>query len=367
MQSVSVEGGEAYASTTEQHAHENARTEEDEKNASEDLIGRTGCKEETGKTGGASSELEASQHGEDGIGRRTEGVVEKSGDVKAGAETVEGQTGQQPADAPQNQVSELARETARLWHDTATVPDCAVIWLHGFGETEIYWQEHFIDLMKLPEVGDCRWIMPRSEMSSCTARSGALTFQWFDTPELPVSLLVRGIPDRPRKDESAEEIYTAVRRVHEAIVALEVEGVPTERIVVAGFCQGGALAVHSVLSYPKTLAGGAMLCGYLPCFSALEHKASPEGLAVEILWLHGVRDGVVLPDAAVAQAKRATELGVRLDFRLSFDLGHMTNSEELHQVFRSWLVSKLSKPAEETGSANHEAEDVKASDEAVAQ
>lgn len=291
-------------------------------------------------------------------GNQTEGVVTKTEEI------VEGQAEQQPTDAPQSQVSELARETARLWHDTAPIPDCAIIWLHGFGETEIYWQEHFVELMKLPEVGDCRWIMPRAEMRACTARNGAVTFQWFDTPELPVSLLVRGIPDRPRKDENVDEIREAVHRVHEAIVALEVEGVPTERIVVAGFCQGGALAVHSVLSYHKTLAGGAMLCGYLPCLTALEQAATPENRGTEILWLHGVKDAVVLPDAAVAQAKRASEFGVHLDFRLSFDLGHETNSEELHQVFRSWLVSKLSKPAEDSAAENPE---VEALDEAVDQ
>mmetsp|Transcript_41061 Transcript_41061/g.64182 ORF Transcript_41061/g.64182 Transcript_41061/m.64182 type:complete len:355 (+) Transcript_41061:27-1091(+) len=353
-----------------QPVHENVGKEDDEKAASENLIDRVGCKEETGKTGGASSQIKASEHGEEGVeteGIQTEGAVEKSSNLTAGDEALEGQTEQQSVDAPQKGVSELAQETARLWHDTAPVPDCAVIWLHGFGETEIYWQEHFADLMKLHEVGDCRWIMPRADMSACTARLGALTFQWFDTPELPVSLLVRGVPDRPRKDESSDEIYNAVRRVHEAIIALEVEGVPTERIVVAGFCQGGALAVHSVLSYPKTLAGGAMLCGYLPCLSELENKATPEGRLAEVLWLHGIRDGVVLPDAAVSQAKRATELGVKLDFRLSFDLGHETNSDELHQVFRSWLVAKLSKPGEEISTARDEAEDAKAADDAVAQ
>jgi len=244
-------------------------------------------------------------------------------------------------------ISELATETAALWHAVdCPVPDCAIVWLHGLGDTEIYWQEVFEDaeISAVPELGEVRWIMPRAEPSPCTARGGALTYQWFDTVEFPVCIIVPGVPDRRRKDEDPKDIHAAVHRVHEAVLALEVEGVPADKIVIAGFGQGGALAVHSALSYPKTLGGCAMLSGYVPCCTtALKEAITPRGAATELLWLHGIHDAVVHIDAATAQAKDMAELGVRLDFRLSLDFGHETTDEEL-KGFRSWLISRIGKP-----------------------
>jgi len=252
-----------------------------------------------------------------------------------------------PAHVDASRMSKLAADTAALWHEVdCPVPDCAVVWLHGLGETEVYWQELFEEcgVFELREAGECRWIMPRAEMAPCTARFGALSFQWFDTPDYPVCLIVPGVPDYGRQDEDPDQIRAAVQRVHEAILALEVEGVPAERIVIAGFGQGAALAVHSATSYPKTLAGCAMLSGYVPCRAELK-KAARKGLSLDLLWLHGINDAVVHTDAATAQAKELSELGVCLDFRLSFDFGHETTGEEL-EAFRLWLISKMKKPPE---------------------
>jgi phospholipase/carboxylesterase len=248
-------------------------------------------------------------------------------------------------------ISKLATETASLWQDVdCPVPDCAVVWLHGIGETEIFWQELFEmnDLLpgseRPPEgLGECRWIMPRATMAPCTARRGALTYQWFDTPEFPVCLIIPAVPNRSRKEEDPKDIYNAVHRVHEAVLALEVEGVLAERIAIAGFGQGGALAVHAATSYPKALAGCAMLSGYVPCAAALREAATPEGKQLRLLWLHGIHDAVVQTDAATAQAKELLELGVRLDFRLSFDYGHETTDDEL-KAFRAWIIQALSPP-----------------------
>lgn len=249
-------------------------------------------------------------------------------------------------------ISALAEETASLWHAVdRPVPDCAVVWLHGQGETEVYWQELFemYEIFDLSELGEVRWIMPRALPSPCTTRGGALTFQWFDTPEFPVCIIVPGVPDRPRKDEDPDEIRKAVDCVHEAVIALEVEGVPAEHIIIAGFGQGGALAVHAALSYPKHLAGCALLSGYLPCFkSMLTPAVTPAGKTLEILWLHGIHDAVVQTDAATAQGKALIELGVPLDFRLSLDFGHETTEEEL-KVFRAWLVKEFNHSFEKYG------------------
>jgi len=262
-----------------------------------------------------------------------------------------------------NRISAQAKETAALWHSVdCPVPDVVVVWLHGVGETEIYWQEVFEmnGLMgegSIPELGEIRWVMPRALISPCTAREGQPTYQWFDTIDYPVCQIVPGVPDRPRTDENPEEIAQAVNRIHEAILALEVEGIHPEKIVVAGFGQGGALAVHAATSYCKALGGVAMLSGYVPCIKHLEKSSTPEGLQTELLWLHGIHDAVVQTDCATAQAKELQlELGIPLDFRLSFDHGHETTPEEL-QGFRSWLIKKLKEPDVESSEEEEDSEE----------
>lgn len=243
-------------------------------------------------------------------------------------------------------ISELAREVAELWHQVdCPIPDFAVVWLHGIGESELYWQEFFdlLDLTKPEELGELRWIMPRADMTPCTARGGAPTLQWFDTYEFPVSVVVPSVPNRDRKEESFEEIQKAVERVHDAVIALEVEGVDAKNIVIAGFGQGGALAAHAATSYPKALAGCCMLSGYVPRIEEMQLAATEPGLNTKLLWLHGIHDGLVQTDAATLQAKKLLDLGIRLDFRLSFDYGHETCEQQV-QTFRGWLIRTLNPP-----------------------
>merc|ERR1719162_557848 len=72
----------------------------------------------------------------------------------------------QDVKAVAGKISKLAAETAALWHDVdCPVPESAIVWLHSVGETEVYWQILFeeADLLNPPELGECRWIMPRAE------------------------------------------------------------------------------------------------------------------------------------------------------------------------------------------------------------
>jgi len=167
-----------------------------------------------------------------------------------------------------------------------------------------------------------------------------MTTQWFDIPEFPICRVVRGIPDRPRREEDPAEITAAVKRVHAALAALEAEGVPAERIVVAGFGQGAALAAHAVLRYERLLAGCALLSGWLPCREALAEVVTPAGCAAEILWCHGARDRVVEPQLAAEHARWLKELGANVQFRLFPELAFQTTSEEL-SAFTTWLEAVM--------------------------
>lgn len=130
---------------------------------------------------------------------------------------------------------DAAVRVARFWRNARELEAAwAIIWLHGQGESEQAWQTKLADV-KLPErAGFGRWIWPRAELQACSTRGGVLTPQWFDTPEFPIRRVIRGVPDRPRRDEDPNELSKATTRVHAAIEALEAEGLPSDRIVLAG-------------------------------------------------------------------------------------------------------------------------------------
>lgn len=241
---------------------------------------------------------------------------------------------------------EAATQKAQYWvqahgYSREEHPKSAIVFLHGQGEIEACWNETLPPSVSAPsEAGPCRWIWPRAEFSPCTSRGGAMTLQWFDTREFPVCSVIRGVPDRPRKEEDPKQVAEAVRVVHAAIVALEAEGVDSRRIVVGGFGQGGALAAHAVLRYERPLAGGVLLSPWVPCLEALSKCVSKAGASAELLWVHGSRDAVVLPRVAVEHMRALQDLGANVEFRLLPELGFGISDEAL-AYFNDWLGRRL--------------------------
>lgn len=251
------------------------------------------------------------------------------------------------AEAEEAKRKEAAARVAGFWEAARSEEaKCAVIWMHGQGESEAAWQVKLAEFNMPKHSGPCRWIWPRADLQRCSTRGGVLTPQWFDTPEFPVCSVVRGVPDRPRRDEDPAHVALAVRRVHAAIEALEAEGLPSHRIALAGFGQGAALVVHAVLRFQRPLAGGAVLSGWVPCYEVLARaadEAAPPGGRVhvpELLWCHGAQDCVVEPQLAVSQAKALEELGTNVDFRLFPELAFGVNAEVI-TTLHAWLVERL--------------------------
>jgi len=268
------------------------------------------------------------------------------------------------AEAEEDQAAALRK--ASYWmqareYSQGGLPKSAVVWLHGQGEIEGSWAEILPDAVCAPEEArPCRWIWPRGEFSPCTSRGGAMTLQWFDTPEFPVCHVVRGLPDRPRREEDPKEIAASVRVVHAAVAALEAEGIACRQIVVGGFGQGAALAAHAVLRYERPLAGGVLLSAWVPCLQALSQAATAVGRSTDLLWCHGSRDSVVLPSVAADHVKALRDLGVQVEYRLMPELGFSMNDEVL-QYFQSWLCKHLlarQEPSEEPGHTPKELEQV---------
>jgi len=165
--------------------------------------------------------------------------------------------------------------------ETGPNPDATVIWLHGLGDDGNGWSQ-VVGSLGLPRGKAVRFIFPHAPVIPITINNGMAMRAWYDFKEA---------------DFSGRADLTGVRRSQahvEALMAREVErGVTPPRIVLAGFSQGGALALYAGLRHPERLAGIVALSTYLIDGPSLAAEASPANRDVPIFMAHGTQDPVV--------------------------------------------------------------------------
>ncbi len=161
--------------------------------------------------------------------------------------------------------------------------NASVIWLHGLG-ADGYDFEPIVHEVKLPNV---RFILPHAPEMAITRNNGYIMPAWYDVYGLtPISK-----EDDAGIGKSAHYINT--------LIQLEIDkGIAAEKIVIAGFSQGGALALHTALRYPKELAGVLALSCYLPLKSTLAAVANSANAKLPIFMAHGIFDDVITLETA---------------------------------------------------------------------
>ena len=209
--------------------------------------------------------------------------------------------------------------------ETGRAPDAAVIWLHGLGA-----DGHDFESI-VPELGltrPVRFVFPHAPMQAVTINGGAVMRAWYD---------VYGVDGVRRED--AVGVRASQQRI-EALIARERErGIPTSRIVLAGFSQGGAMAAHTGLRHPERLAGVMALSCFVPAGDTLAAEASPANRDVPIFMAHGTHDPMI--PLARAQAGRA--LLTSLDYRVEwheYPMPHSVCAEEIADI-STWLRAAL--------------------------
>ena len=205
-----------------------------------------------------------------------------------------------------------------------------MIWMHGLGA-----DGH--DFASLPsQLGVAqnlaiRYVFPHAPIIPVTLNMGMRMRAWYDI----VSLDARG------QDE------TGIRRSATSIadlIACEVErGVPSSRIVLAGFSQGAAMALYTGLRHAAPLAGILALSGYLPLHEALPVEASEANQQVEILYAHGQHDNVVPYDLGHGSAELLRAAGYAVEWH-EYAMAHEVCPEEVREIGR-WLTRVLDQGA----------------------
>jgi phospholipase/carboxylesterase len=202
----------------------------------------------------------------------------------------------------------------------------AVIWLHGLGADGHDFEPivPHLGLDRLP----VRFVFPHAPSRAVTINMGMIMPAWYDI----VSLELGRHADREGIDASAARVRDLVRRETE-------RGVPAERIVLGGFSQGGAVALHAGLRHPERLAGIAALSTYVVAAGSLADEAHEANRDVPIFQAHGTEDPMVPYSHGEAARDLLTELGYRVQWK-SYRMAHEVCAEEILDL-GAWLARRL--------------------------
>ena len=211
--------------------------------------------------------------------------------------------------------------------ETAPNPDAAVVWMHGLG-ADGHDFEPIVPELRLPATTRIRFVFPHAPLRPVTINQGHVMRAWYD---------VRALAGVRREDEAG--VRQSARQI-EALLARERQrGIAPRRIVIAGFSQGAAMALHVGLRYADRLAGLLALSCYLPLANTLPTEASPANRDVPIFWAHGLHDPM-LPLAMAEQGRtQLAELGYQIDWH-QYPIPHSVSAEEIADVAR-WLERVL--------------------------
>jgi phospholipase/carboxylesterase len=204
----------------------------------------------------------------------------------------------------------------------------AVIWLHGLG-ADGHDFEPLVPYLGIDPRLAVRFVFPHAPRRPVTINMGLIMPAWYDIRDLSL----RRDVDEKGVLESADQLRALVARERE-------RGVPADRIVLAGFSQGGAIALHVGLRYEESLAGILALSSYLVCDQSIEGERSEANRDVPIFQAHGSLDPMVPPQAGELARDRLVELGYSPQWK-TYPMGHEVHPDEIRDV-GAWLNGVLS-------------------------
>lgn len=202
--------------------------------------------------------------------------------------------------------------------ETGTRPDAAVIWMHGLG-ADGHDFEPVVPELRLPQRLRIRFVFPHAPIRPVTINAGMRMRAWYD-----IAQLGGGAEDEAGIRASQAEV--------EKLIAREARrGVRSGRIVLAGFSQGGAMALHTGLRHPEPLAGIIALSTWLPLAAKLPAERSAANAGAPIFMAHGSDDPMVPP--ALARASRAAleRLGYAVEWH-EYPMPHSVCGEEIADI-----------------------------------
>ena len=204
--------------------------------------------------------------------------------------------------------------------ETAPAPKASIIWMHGLGADG----GDFAPLageIELPVA--TRYIFPHAPMMPVTVNGGYVMRAWYDISDAAIR----------REDEAGVRASQAL--IEDLIAREKARGIRAAYIVLAGFSQGGAIALQAGLRHAERLAGIMALSTYLPIADALAAEASAANRATPIFFAHGSADPMIAPARAQASRELLQQQGYALEWH-EYLMGHSVCPQEIDDI-GAWL------------------------------
>jgi len=213
--------------------------------------------------------------------------------------------------------------------ETGPNPIGSIVWLHGLG-ADGHDFEPIVPELALPDRLPLRFVFPHAPVRPVTINGGVAMRAWFDI----LSFDRAGRAEASSLEQSRALLLALVERERE-------RGMPPDRIVLAGFSQGGAVVLHTVMQQPLELAGIMALSTFLPAFDTGVSEA-PGDTSTPVFMAHGSYDPV-LPLALGRECAAALEqLGYRVEWH-EYPMAHAVCPQEIVAI-RNWLLRVYSTP-----------------------
>jgi phospholipase/carboxylesterase len=212
-------------------------------------------------------------------------------------------------------------------HETAPAPTYSIIWLHGLGADGHDFAPIVPDLVD-PAWPPLRFVFPHAPVRPVTLNNGVPMRAWYD---------IAGFDLLTRQDEAG--VRASIAAVEALIARENGRGVPSQHIVLAGFSQGGAVALAAGLRHARTLAGIVALSTYVPIHASLALERDPANATTPIFFAHGSADPVVALQRGVDSRNLLQALGYAVDWH-TYPMGHAVCAQEISDL-RAWLGYRL--------------------------
>lgn len=200
-----------------------------------------------------------------------------------------------------------------------------VIWLHGLG-ADGHDFEPIVQELNLPASLALRFIFPHAPMIPVTINNGYVMRAWYDI----LAMDIGSAQDEAGIRQSQQLLQHMIEQQIE-------QGIPSERIVLAGFSQGGAVILQTGLRLNKALAGLMALSTYLPLADSLENEKAEQNANTPIFMAHGDSDPVVRPELAYRSRSRLEQQGYSVQWQEYAGMQHSVCAEEIAHI-RAWLL-----------------------------
>ena len=208
---------------------------------------------------------------------------------------------------------------------TGLDPEATIIWLHGLG-ADGHDFVPIVDELELPVDVAFRFVFPHAPLRPITINNGMVMRGWYDIHDMPIDADKAERADRPGLEH-------ACRIVRDLIEQENQRGIATNHIFLAGFSQGGALALFAGLRYWQPLAGIIALSAYLPDPDSIEAERSGQNLDTPVFMAHGNHDPVIPVAAGRHSYQMLAEAGYSVGWH-TYDMPHSVHPDEIRDIAR---------------------------------